>query len=346
MPHHESIDTEGPNSSNIQSGHFPLTVYALGEYVFCPRAGLIARESDGTDSDEEMPGLGPNLGSFWDYSEHRFNEEISLAWGRMRTLTALLFGTLLLVALLGRFISPLAAAVGAVPMGYVLTHAAATLIQIFRLVWHRSSLRSAVTDISVFSHPVITQVNWWALRKAGFDCWKPQLPYQDPNEQLTGKPWRVLTQGTRVRIPVIRKHRGQSLCQPQHIVKLMAHCQLLEVCEGAESPFGILMFNDSAECVLIPNVREHREQLQFALNGFRRVLSLTKSDGLIPGIPIDQRCYGCHLGEPRLYIPQSSETVLEGIIRLPVLNGPFHSTCGDRFGWTPPHEGTLARAGR
>lgn len=323
-----------------------IRVHELGEFVFCPRAGVIARESADEESTEDPPELGPKLGSFWDYSEHRFNDEILLAWGRLRLWLTLFAPSLLLVAVLGRFVSPLAAAAGAVPLGFFLTHVVFTLQHLFNLVRHRRAFRSAALDLPDLSKHQITQVNWWTLRKAGFDCWKPELPYHDPNEQLNGKPWRVLTQGVRVRIPVIRKHRGESRLQQQHIVKLSAYSRLLEVCEGAESPFGILMFHDSEDCVLVPNVAEFRQQFENALQGFRRLLNVKKSEGLIPGIPDDHRCYGCPRGEPRLYVPQMSETVLDGIIRPPVVIGTVHSTCGDRFGWIPPHEQTLVRQGR
>ena len=336
------LDDFGDGETELQRNPV-IRVHDLSEFVFCPRAGLIARESSDEESAEDPPDLGPKLGSFWDYSEHRFNDEILLAWGRLRMWVTLSAPTMMLVSLLGRFISPMAAAIGAIPLGFFLAHVWLTLQHLFILVRHRSAFRNAALDLPDFSNHQITQVNWWTLRKAGFDCWKPELPYHDPDLRLSGKPWRVLTQGVRVRIPVFHKHRGESRLRPQHIVKLMAYCRLLEVCEGSESPFGILMFNDSDDCILIPNVSQFRQQFENALKGFRRLLSVKKSEGLIPGIPDDHRCYGCHRGEPRLYVPQLSETILDGIVRPPVVAGKVHSTCGDRFGWIPPHEQTLLR---
>jgi hypothetical protein len=334
------------NPQSDDSEKVPIRVSALGEFVFCQRAGLIARESVDDDADEELIGLGPKLGSFWDYSERRFNDEIVLTYRWLRFWVALTIPSLFLTILLGRFISPLAAAVGAIPLGFVFTQAGTALNVMFGLIVHRRMLRRAPEDLSVLGRTEISTVNWWSLRKASFDCWKPEGPYFDPKDELSGKPWRVLMQGARIRIPVIRKHRGQSQCQPQHLVRLIAYCHLLEVCEGSEAPFGVLMFRDSYDCVIVPNTVEYRRQLQTALQGFRRLLCLTQREKLLPGAPMDRRCYGCHLGEPKLYVPQMSETILDGIVWSPFVSGDSHSICGDRFGWIPPHEGSHSQLGR
>lgn len=54
-------------------------------------------------------------------------------------------------------------------------------------------------------------------------------------------------------------------------------------------------------------------------------------------------CKGCQHGRPREYIQGRSETVLNGQPLPPrTAKGNdrkhYHSPCGDRFGWIPPHE--------
>ena len=48
-------------------------VHVLSEYVFCPRAAVLA-DGRGDDTGEEERELGPKLGSFADFDEARFAE--------------------------------------------------------------------------------------------------------------------------------------------------------------------------------------------------------------------------------------------------------------------------------
>jgi len=104
-----------------------------------------------------------------------------------------------------------------------------------------------------------------------------------------------------------------------------------------------LLFADSYEGVVIPNVPEHQRQLDRAVQDFDRALELSDRGQAIPPAPADDRCLGCQWGQPR---PFDEPTVLNGraVTSLKIegiARGEWHCPCGDKFRWTPPHEDTL-----
>lgn len=324
-----------------------VEVHVLSEFVFCPRAAILAAES-GQDAGDEEHRRGPKLDAFVDYDEHRFVEAIRGEWARMGLWLTLLAPALLLVLAAWRLTSPLAAAVAALPLFVLVALSGESLLRIARLAREYSAYRAAAPAEIDLTATDIRDVNWWSLRKAGFDCLMPRDPYRDHVEQLSGKPWRVLVKDTVVRIPVVRKHRGKRDWGKQHVIRLAAYCRLIEACEGADAPFGLLMFAGSYDCKLIPNTRENRERLERALGDVRRLLEVERP-GQPPrtAAPGEDRCRGCHLGSPRKYVEGVSETELGGKKLRPLVTRPpgvdksgpvYHCHCGDRFGWVPPHE--------
>jgi hypothetical protein len=189
----------------------------------------------------------------------------------------------------------------------------------------------------------IRTINWWSLRRSGFDCLKPVDPHFSLRDELSGRPWRILTKGTSLRIPVIRKHRGEPVHRPQHSLRLAAYCRLIEECEGAQAPFGILMFAGSYDCLLIPISGDAKAAVTDRLTEVRQFLETIDSGRYSPPAPTDGRCHGCHWREPRKYIPGQSETIHNGERLAPYLpsqskDRAYHSDCGDRFRWVPAFE--------
>lgn len=322
---------------------FPvIRVHELSEFVFCPRAGVIAHETAAEDTGEESSEPGPRLGGYWDYTEHRFTEEIQTVRRNLLYWLLLTIPSVALILVIRAYVSLIAAAIAASVLGFVLSKILYSLLQLFHLVRERYLLRNAKEATVNFAPKHVTSVNWWALRKAGFECRKPDDNYFDSAEQIAGKPWRVLSHGIQIRVPVVRKHRGERTHGPQHTVRLMAYCHLLEICERADTPFGILMFAGSDECVVVPNTKQHRQEFSEALNRYRRFFSGSDHDRGHPAIPRDTRCRGCHLGKPRKYVQFESETVLDGESLSPMLMDDHHCTCGDRFRWYPPHKDIVA----
>ena len=86
-------------------------------------------------------------------------------------------------------------------------------------------------------------VNWWGLRKSGFDSLEYEDPHEDVDWRVAGGPWRVLQDGPRL-IPVFRKRRGKPQVNPQQVARMAAYCHLMEVAEKAESPYAVVLFGD------------------------------------------------------------------------------------------------------
>jgi hypothetical protein len=331
-----------------------VKVHVLSEAVFCPRAAILAHES-GEDSGDEEPSLGPRLDGFWDYDEHRFVEELHSAWGKVRFWLTLAAPATLVVIVAWRLVSPAVGAAVSLPLFIIVARLWDLLVRILCLVREQAVFAAAAPVTLDLASDQVREVNWWSLRKAGFDCRKPIDPYHDPGERLAGKPWRVLSKDTTRRIPVIRKHRGKRDWGAQHVVRAAAYCQLVKTCELGDAPFAVLLFAGSYDCVLLPNTPAARFQFEKALEDTRELLRECKEGKSYPAEPTDTRCSGCPWGKPRRYMVGKSDTILNGEAIaarrvkavVPRGNGVtvkyFHSSCGDRFGgWVPPHDDAVA----
>ena len=66
----------------------------------------------------------------------------------------------------------------------------------------------------------------------------------------------------------------------------------------------------------------------------------------MPAAPPDNRCSGCHCGKPRKHVAGKSDTILNGRATCAGADEGgqrhYHSTCGDRFKWVPPHDDSIA----
>lgn len=334
-----SRDFEATSLSRSYTRMPDVGVHVLSEHVFCPRAALIAFEA-GDDGHAE-PELGPRLDNWVDYDAHRFAEELRAAWDGLRLWLTLMAPALLGVFVLWRMVSPLAGIIGALPAFYLAARIWDTSMRIIDLVRERASYDAApMTEIDPAPQAMV-EVNWWTLRKAGFDCLKPADAHRDPVRRLRGKPWRMLTKGTTLRIPVIRKHRGERSWGRQHVVRLAAYCHLIEACEGADAPFGVLMFAGSYDCLIFPSTPEAKAMLERALDDAREFVRVYEEGQYLPTAPTDGRCVGCHFGKPRRH-QEGSATVLrtepiEAFATMGVDQKTYHCHCGDRFNWVPPH---------
>jgi hypothetical protein len=332
-----------------------VNVHVLSEGVFCPRAAILALET-GEDTGDEEPMLGPRLDAFVDYDEERFVEELRVTWRQFWCWLTWVAPAAFLAFGMWRLVSLFAGVASSLPLLYIVGWLWDILVKIVTLVRERTIFEAAPRQEPDLTSQQIRLVNWWSLRKAGFDCHKPPNSMRDPGQRLTGRPWRVLTKGTTQGIPVIRKHRGKHDWGPQHLVRAAAYCHLIETCMPEDAPFALLMFAGSYECVLFPSTAAARLQFEKALEDTRELLQELKGGKYYPVEPTDDRCSGCHWGKPRLYIPGESETILNGqpiaarTTNVIVGQGEkkrtreFHSHCGDRFGgWVPPHEEALAK---
>jgi hypothetical protein len=335
-----------PRKGAITRPKRTIRVHTLSEYVFCSRAGVLARESNAADQCEDDPPNGPRLDGFHDYDEHRFCEEIQAAWGQMRLWLTWLAPSLLLTSVIWRAYSPLAAIISSLPVFYLAARIFDTTRVLFSLVRERAAFRAAPAIEVDLAPQQIAEVNWWTLRKFGFDCAKPNDSYSDG--AIAGRPWRLLIKDTMWRSPVIRKHRGERVWGHQHVIRAAAYCRLVEALEGGQAPFGVLMFAGSYQCWVFPNTPEVQAQLNQTIQELNEFLDVYDRGGFIPAEPTDERCCGCPWGKP---IGFHETTILNGQELPPIRiegisKGDYHCACGDKFNWVPPHEDTERLQGK
>jgi hypothetical protein len=158
--------------------------------------------------------------------------------------------------------------------------------------------------------------------------------------RLTGRPWRVLRKGD-LQIPVFRvTGEGPEVIYPKHTVRAAAYCALLDQSAGAKSPYAIALFAGTYNGWTLPNTPEARGFLDKVLDAVRTHLT----PEMMIGPPASRKvCSGCPHGAPRPYRRGETETTLFGSpVRPHGSTGRdgrvYHSACGDRFGWTPPHD--------
>jgi hypothetical protein len=317
-----------------------VCAHVLGEHVFCPRAAILARGS--ADDGEDEPRLGPRLVGFEDLDAHRFAALLNVLWGRIRWSLTLLAPAVVVPYVVARTGWPLVGLGLTLPLFYLLARLWDSGWSIVRVIRERTLFEEAEEVTFDPGSPVMREMNWWSLRKAGFDCELPAEPYYNAEQQLSGKPWRVLTKGT-MRIPVVRKHRGERIVRLKHVVRIVAYCRLIETCEGQSSPFGVVLFGGSYDCVIVPRTVAAVHQFEHALHEVRRFLLVHDEGEFIPAAPTDNRCRGCHWGEPRQFVHGKSETVFGNtslapmITESPINRLRYHSSCGDLYRWVPKH---------
>ena len=340
-------DFDIPQRPRFHGGPTEVGVHVLSQHVFCPRAAILALEmgKDNGEEGQEQEG-GPRLAGVFDYDLHRFAEAIQSAWHEVRLWATLVAAATILVFGLWRLWSPLAGLVGTLPLFLCLARFWDLSSRLIDLIRERAVFLSAPPLSVDLTSTEIQEVNWWSLRKAGFDCLKSVDAFRDPESRLVGKPWRLLVKGTSLRIPVVRKHRGDRIWRPQHRVRISAYCRLIETCQGGESPFGILMFSDTYQCLIIPNADVEQAKFKEAIQAVREFLHGFQVSRAAPMPPTDSRCRGCHFGQPRQFIAGETQTVFNGVAKEPFLtkaanNGLYHCPCGDLFEWVPPHDDAL-----
>jgi hypothetical protein len=309
----------------------PIGVHVLSEHVFCPRAAVLAYES-GPDSGDEEPNLGPNLTVYTDYDERGFAEAIHEQWGKMRLWLTLMAPALMVVLLVWYIFSLLVAAVVSLPVFLLLAKCWESLLEIIRLVRERAISRAAPVMTIDLAPTEVKRLNWWSLRKSGFDCVRLVDPLTSPQGELKGKPWRMLRKGNTIGIPVIRRRRGIQDWGPQHELRLAMYCRLIEQREGRASPFGVILFAGKYDCVIIPNSPDRQTRGERALDEVREFMEIQERGTHHPVAPTDRRCAGCPHGLPQLIRRARNKSERD----------VFQSLCGNRFGWIPPHRDAIA----
>lgn len=316
-----------------------LSVETLAQIVFCARAGVIAHELSLEEESEEV-AQHFNL----DYAPRFHLAGIEEALNRLTTSLARWgwAGAATLVA------AGLAFVIGfqlvLIPLGFALMViswiAAKRINRIVELSDWRGAARDAVPKEPGPTAEQHQRINWWEVLAAGFDSISAREPYRDDERVLKGKPWRVLRKGS-LRIPVIRasNNEQQGAPLPHHAIQVAAYCRLLRVCEGFESPYAILLFGDSWEGLAVADTEVLQTSLGDAVKVGAELLADAKSHD--PPAPRDRLvCAACRFGRPVVYrVERGSPWWADNgrVHGVPKNGRTFHSCCGDRFDWTPPH---------
>lgn len=339
------------DSLSADPGTPRLGVRVVSEMIFCPRAGLIAYELSKQgkllDGDEGDAETSPRLDWLPDYNDDLIYEALQQRWDEVYWVLKIAIwwaiGTAVMFFAVDSGLGGLLAVPFAV-LPFWLVPQGRQILELERR-WRAYRRAQNTLQISELGSEERT-VNWWQLRKAGFAVTKPQEPNVHREWQLAGCPFLVLRYQA-LAIPVFRKHRGQRDVHSQNRARIAAYCQLLEWCERAQSPFGIMLFAGSYDAVIIPNNARSQAIFRDGLLQARAVIKAADA-GDPPGLPTRNQCVGCPLGYPKAFRPGETDahlSVLPGSFtpRTGVDGRGYHCVCGDRFEWLPPHQRAIEK---
>jgi hypothetical protein len=318
-----------------------LGVYVLTEFVYCPRAGLCAHETE-HDEEEDSPPL-----SFFSFNPLYSLAEIEAALQQaISEMTWYVGGaafSAVLAVLLSIWIDKLVGIAGVFGLLWFLTFAVQRGVLAFQLNQQRKQALAGKHREPNPNSSDVQAVHWWDLIQAGFQSQAAQDPLIDPELNFSGRPTRFLRRGNVV-IPVWRMPHYDGRLHPQNFIRMAAYCHLVQKSLGAgvESPYGIILFGHGLDGVAIPFTLQRRMDLLEALRSAREAIEKTSKRTDPP--PADPAvCSHCRYGKPRIQVPGETDNICNGI-SLPVFpaftadNKCLHSLCGDRFRWLPPHE--------
>ena len=326
-----------------------LSVHALGQYVFCPRAAILAAErGDERDIDEPPPRLTflPN------FDLERIEELLSKSLKQLLLAVVLIFGLMVSMTLSSQDQNPTQFNLAAATFFFALLWTAHLVTSIVQLTIRRiAALRAEARE----PEPTFVRtepVNWWSILNAGFEPIRYQRPFQHPELPLEGCPWRVL-QKESLRIPVIktggdRLGNGKGQLFPKHEVRITAYALLLEADGHMKVPYGLVFPADSPRGMAFAITDNHRRQAVQLLAEFEQKLNDSQQRDIHPGLPENRnRCANCDFGKPIATSLREVASARKAGEQIVVLQGRtddvFHCECGDRFGSAPPHRDSVRK---
>ncbi len=331
-------------STTAAAGHAsPLSVHALTEFEFCPRAGIVAVENDWQQEPErDRINLGFYLPVDFADLEHRLNDSMNHLWRWVACVVVALVAAIV-ASLWHRPLIALLGVLACIPSSFPLRSSIETVL---RLVGQRRELLAWQSRELRFDAETPHPVDWRDILRSSWMTIRCLEAYQDDQRGLIGKPWCVIRHGS-FTIPVWRfpPHPvAEPQIYPQHLVRMAAYCHLVTECEGRQSPCGVVLFGDSYLGTTLPFHSVAQQQLWEAYENARAILAnIDADDRWKPPAPSANLCSGCPCGAPRAYRELHTEFRRNGEY-IPVYGSTaadqklYHSPCGDRFEWKPPHE--------
>ena len=313
-----------------------VSATTLAEYTFCPRAGILTHENSYSDPEEEIPSLSLLPWYEKDAIEEAYGRSVyELFW----LLVAFVVGLVVLSILpLPKLAYLLLMFVGATAWLHFTKNA---LVSWRELGKRRLSIRIAVQCDPNPNKLVPQPVDWFGLLLAGYEVRRPEDVLRDEKRKLVGKPRRILQKGG-MSIPVHRINKTDGKILPQHVVRVIAHCHLVEATEGTHCPFAIILFGNTYKGITVPNTVGNREHFYKVLKRVRDMINDSKAGERQPPAPaVSSICRECPHGRPRP-ASEGDKTMRynEPLDPYLLVNGRgtlFHCDCGDRFRWKPEH---------
>ncbi len=326
-----------------------LSVHALGQYVFCPRAAILAAERGDERDIDEPP---PRLTFLPTFDLERIEELLSKSLKQLLLAVVLILGLMVSMTLSSQDQNPTQFNLAAATFFFALLWTAHLVTSIVQLTIRRiAALRAEAREPEptfVGTEPV----NWWSMLNAGFEPIRYQRPFQHPELPLEGCPWRVL-QKESLRIPVTktggdRLGNGKGQLFPKHEVRLTAYALLLEADGHMKVPYGLVFPVDSPRGMAFAITDNHRRQAVQLLAEFEQKLNDSQQRDIHPGLPEHRnRCANCDFGKPIATSLREVASARKAGEQIVVLQGRtddvFHCECGDRFGSAPPHKDSVRK---
>jgi hypothetical protein len=312
-----------------------IGVHSLTEFMFCPRAGLLAYETDDTGGQVERP----NVRYLPDWNLAAIQQSRREATIRLSISSI----ALTLLALMGGFqFQQLSGARQLLLLVCIamLGVAAWRQMRLFcRLTARVRAAKQAVPMMPDAENTDRESVSWWSLLAAGFESVQYKEALRDERLRLAGRPWRVLRNGS-LRIPVFRI-TGEPRLRRQHFARIAAYCHLLETCEGCRSPYGVAIFAGTYDGLTVRNSPGSRKAFHDGLVLARSVVRQSKQRA--PAMPTNRNCcLRCPHGYPRTQAKRPFRA-LTGYARRGTDGRFYNSVCGDRYQWVPPHEKAIRK---
>lgn len=255
-----------------------ISVHALSEFVFCPRAGLLSFESVPEDP-------GHDLGAQrLDYAPNYLKIKLQKEFLKLLGLAVLLLFTA--VAAIGfcwYSESPFRILGGFAIIYAFFNITPPVFIDLCRVsfVLLKSTVASArEPDMQT---PDLERIGWWQLVSAGFDVTVSEK-LTDPDCDLGGEPWRLMVKGRTV-VPVfLRRSERTEEVRLQHQIRMTAYCHLLEL-TGSNSPFGVILDYGTEKCWIVKPTPVTWSQTLSALKRFRKVIQKATDEKSLPAEP-------------------------------------------------------------
>ncbi len=339
-----SVDSESNSSTLVNDSRPWVDAKVVSEFAYCPRAGIICHEQYSLPKEIVQR---PNLDFLPQYSLIELERALAqlltpVIWRCVGVAASIVMAVVVSLVTSATWLL--------IPIGLLVLVQGITIGRPLRQIAllrfrHRQAL-AAEPKAPEAESSTRQNVNWWNLLKVGFISVPYREELRDASLRLSGLPWRVLRYGS-LRLPVF-KYVAPPLepiptsTELQQTTLASAYCHLLETCEAMESPYSIVLLGETYDGLTLPQSDESRAMLCATVKSAQsHIAALSR---VVPNPPnTNSPCETCRHGMPRAFrvgmMPYSHGGMLLRVRGKRASDGRlYHSLCGDRFRWIPPHK--------